>query len=521
MTFLPSVRIGTRLAIGFAIVLALSVLSTAFALYNARANAEATKRMMASPLVKERIASDWYVLIYSAIARTSIIAKSSDSTISSAFADVIAASSKKGGEILKTLEPLMASEEEKAIYKEAIEFRIKYQAAKDAVMNAKKAGAEAEAAKLYTETFLPSAKIYDQRVQDFVAFQRKAIDDAALAIELANSRSNQLLLGLGLLVVALGAMLAFIISRSITGPLKFALGIAKTVADGDLTMTIEQGNRDEIGELLGALQAMTDQLSSTVTRVRAGTETIAVASREIASGNMDLSQRTEQQASALEETAASMEELSATVKQNADSAKQANQLAQGASTVAIKGGDVVGQVVTTMKGINESSRKIVDIIGVIDGIAFQTNILALNAAVEAARAGEQGRGFAVVASEVRSLAGRSANAAKEIKSLIAASVTRVEQGTALVDQAGITMAEVVASIKRVTDIMGAISAASAEQSLGVAQVGEAVTQMDRATQQNAALVEESAAAAESLNGQAQQLVQAVAVFKLSRDRLGR
>jgi len=253
-----------------------------------------------------------------------------------------------------------------------------------------------------------------------------------------------------------------------------------------------------------------------VHRVRLNADSVATASAEISQGNSDLSMRTEEQASALEETAASMEELSSTVRQNAENARQGNQLAQNASTVAVRGGEVVGQVVDTMKGINDASRKIADIIGVIDGIAFQTNILALNAAVEAARAGEQGRGFAVVASEVRSLAGRSAEAAKEIKGLISDSVQRVEQGTVLVDQAGTTMAEVVAAIRRVTDIMGEISAASTEQSQGVAQVGEAVTQMDQATQQNAALVEESAAAAESLKLQAQQLVQAVAVFKLAQ-----
>ena len=264
-----------------------------------------------------------------------------------------------------------------------------------------------------------------------------------------------------------------------------------------------------------AMKATLDKMDVAVSAVRQGASGIALASAEIAQGNSDLSARTEQQASALEQTAASMEELSSTVRQNADNARQGNQLAQNASSVAVRGGEVVGQVVDTMKGINDASRKIADIIGVIDGIAFQTNILALNAAVEAARAGEQGRGFAVVASEVRSLAGRSAEAAKEIKGLISDSVQRVEQGTALVDQAGATMTEVVAAIRRVTDIMGEISAASTEQSSGVAQVGEAVTQMDQATQQNAALVEESAAAAESLKLQAQQLVQAVAVFKLA------
>jgi methyl-accepting chemotaxis protein len=265
---------------------------------------------------------------------------------------------------------------------------------------------------------------------------------------------------------------------------------------------------------MAQLKVMQESLAKVVSHVRGGSESVETASAEIAQGNHDLSARTEQQASALEETAASMEQLSAAVKQNADSARQANQLAMSASSVAITGGEVVSQVVQTMKGINESSRRISDIIQVIDGIAFQTNILALNAAVEAARAGEQGRGFAVVASEVRSLAGRSAEAAKEIKSLINASVERVEQGTALVDQAGSTMTEVVGSIRRVTDIMGEISAASSEQASGVAQVGEAVTQMDQTTQQNAALVEQMAAAASSLKSQANDLVSTVAVFKL-------
>jgi methyl-accepting chemotaxis protein len=294
-----------------------------------------------------------------------------------------------------------------------------------------------------------------------------------------------------------------------------AAAVARSVAQGDLSLRVPVAANDN-HSIMAALAQMSEYLVTIVAQVRASSDSIATGSSEIAQGNNDLSGRTEQQASSLEETAASMEQLSSTVKQNADNARQANQLALGASTVAVKGGQVVGEVVHTMKGINDSSKKIADIINVIDGIAFQTNILALNAAVEAARAGEQGRGFAVVASEVRSLAGRSADAAKEIKGLITASVERVEQGTALVDQAGATMSEVVASIKRVTDIMGEISAASTEQSAGVAQIGEAVSQMDQATQQNAALVEESAAAAESLKSQAEQLVQAVAVFKLAQ-----
>ena len=318
--------------------------------------------------------------------------------------------------------------------------------------------------------------------------------------------------------IVAGVLFAFMFGmalvRGISRSLSEALDAAHAVAQGDLNHTIQVDGKDEVAHLLIALSDMQASLASVVTTVRQGSESVATASAQIASGNHDLSARTESQASALEETAASMEELSVTVKQNADNARHANQLAQSASTVAIKGGEVVAQVVETMKHINDSSKRIFDIISVIDGIAFQTNILALNAAVEAARAGEQGRGFAVVASEVRSLAGRSAEAAKEIKSLIGASVERVEQGSTLVVQAGATMTEVVSSIRRVTDIMGEISAASNEQSMGVSQVGEAVMQMDQVTQQNAALVEEMAAAASSLKSQAQELVGTMARFKL-------
>jgi methyl-accepting chemotaxis protein len=323
----------------------------------------------------------------------------------------------------------------------------------------------------------------------------------------------------GVTVFAIMACLfaAFLIARSLRkqlgGEPQYASDIARQIAAGDLSVAIDLQASDK-SSLLATMKSMRDSLFSVVGTVRAGSEGVATASAQIASGNNDLSQRTEEQASALQQAAASMEQLVSTVKQNADNARQADQLAQSASAVAIKGGEVVAQVVETMKGINESSKKISDIISAIDGIAFQTNILALNAAVEAARAGEQGRGFAVVASEVRSLAGRSAEAAKEIKYLINASVERVEQGSQLVDQAGATMTEVVGSIRRVTDMMGEISAANAEQSQGVAQIGEAVTQMDTVTQQNAALVEEMAAAATSLQYQAQDLVGAVAIFKL-------
>jgi methyl-accepting chemotaxis protein len=322
-----------------------------------------------------------------------------------------------------------------------------------------------------------------------------------------------------LTISALSAAVALAVGWLITRRLVRALGAepadlggaARRIAEGNLS-PVPGADRAPAGSVLASMGTMQAHLVRLISQVRSSADSIATASAQIAQGNNDLSGRTEEQASALEETAASMEELSSTVKLNAENASQANQMAQNASAVAIRGGDVVSEVVETMKGINDSSRQIADIIGVIDGIAFQTNILALNAAVEAARAGEQGRGFAVVASEVRNLAGRSAEAAKEIKLLIGASVDRVEQGSALVDKAGATMAEVVGSIKRVTDIMGEISSASSEQSAGVSQVGEAVTQMDQATQQNAALVEESAAAADSLKSQAQQLVQAVALF---------
>jgi methyl-accepting chemotaxis protein len=340
--------------------------------------------------------------------------------------------------------------------------------------------------------------------------------DAAIASRVVGSALGAAALAAALIVVSL--VIARSVIKQLGGEPAEANAITHRMAKGDLSVDIALRQGDDYSIMHG-IKTMRDNVAAIVANVREGSHGVATSSAEIAQGNHDLSARTEQQASALEETAASMEELGSTVKQNADSARQANQLATSASAVAIRGGEVVGQVVETMRGIDESSRKISDIISVIDGIAFQTNILALNAAVEAARAGEQGRGFAVVASEVRSLAGRSADAAKEIKVLINASVARVEQGNFLADQAGTTMTEVVASIKRVTDIMGEISAASTEQSAGVSQVGEAVTQMDQSTQQNAALVEQMAAAASSLESQAADLVKAVSVFKLNQPAL--
>jgi methyl-accepting chemotaxis protein len=390
-------------------------------------------------------------------------------------------------------------------------------AAAGKVLEAVAAHADAEALKAAMTTahtvYLAHRAGVDSTVKESVAFADSSLERAGSA---SRSMLWEVATLLGLATVGLGG-LGWWIRRSILaavgGEPSIAAAVARSVAQGDLAVQVPvmAGDRSSI---MAALSQMSGSLASIVGQVRSSSDSIATGSNQIAQGNNDLSTRTEQQASAIEKTATSMDELSATVKQNADNALQANQLALVAADVAVKGGEVVGQVVSTMEGINDSSREIADIVGVIDGIAFQTNILALNAAVEAARAGEQGRGFAVVASEVRELAQRSAAAARQIKQLIDASVERVETGTALVGRAGAAMADVVGSIKRVTDMMEEITAASHEQGAGVAQVGQAVTQLDQATQQNAALAEESASAAESLKQQAQQLVQAVAVFKL-------
>ena len=512
--FIENIKIGPRLGIGFALILVMTVFIAIVGVWRLNDVAQSTHAMMDQPLTKERVFTDWYGQNFGAIRRTQAIIKSTDPELSAYFKEDGVATAKRVVELSKQAEPLIQGAAEKTLYEKIMAQRKLYSVARDDALKAKAAGDNEAAVKLLDQAYTPQAKAYQDMLQEMVTLQRAEIDATAHGIDATASLSTKLIAILSTCAVALGLGFSWLLTIGITRPIRQAVELAETVAGGDLTRTIEATSNDETGALLRALANMNNSLVGIVTEVRTGTDSITTASSEISAGNHDLSARTEQQASSLEETAASMEELTSTVKQNADNARQANGLAQTASDVAIKGGAVVSQVIVTMGSINESSRKIVDIIGVIDGIAFQTNILALNAAVEAARAGEQGRGFAVVASEVRTLAQRSAAAAKEIKTLIGNSVDQVDAGAKLVDQAGATMEQVVASIRRVTDIMGEITIASAEQTEGIEQVNQAIAEMDQVTQQNAALVEESAAAAESMQQQAGRLVQVVSVFKL-------
>ncbi|MCO5356198.1 methyl-accepting chemotaxis protein [Acidovorax kalamii] len=418
-------------------------------------------------------------------------------------------------QLLDTLGQQITSPEGKAALAETQRARSDYAAQLQRYSELANAGQLDEARTILTGAMAAPRATYFEALDRLIAYQESLAKNAQAEAVAAVSTMNVFVLSLTGLSLIAGAVIGLRIVRSTTEPLRRAVDAARAVAAGDLSLPITYRGTNETAQLLKALLEMQQSLVHLVGQVRHNSDSVSNASAEIAQGNNDLSARTEQQASALQETAASMEQLNTAVRNNADNAQRADAMARSASEVAAQGGSVVAEVVHTMKDINESSRQIADIVGVIDSIAFQTNILALNAAVEAARAGEQGRGFAVVATEVRVLASRSAEASREIKSLIGTSVERVEAGTALVDRAGQTMSEVVASIRRVTDIMGEISAASTEQSQGVDQINEAVTQMDQATQQNAALVEEMAAAAASLNHQATDLVNTVATFRLS------
>jgi methyl-accepting chemotaxis protein len=412
------------------------------------------------------------------------------------------------------LAALVTDPEEKRIYAAFQQDLYAYMAESSKVTALSHAGKKDEARALFKGA---SNKIYRKINEEFEALS-KHNDDGSNASEQAAEQifnmSRKLIIGALILAVAIGLLLAMWVARIVARPLNDAIGVAQRVASGDLTADIEVASRDETGMVMSSLRDMNQSLAHVVGQVRGSTDAIATASAQIASGNMDLSARTEGQASSLEETASAMEALTTTVRQNADNARLADQLAQSASSVAADGGKVVGDVITTMEAISVASRKVVDIIGVIDGIAFQTNILALNAAVEAARAGEQGRGFAVVASEVRNLAQRSATAAKEIKQLIEDSVRQMDSGTVLVQQAGNTMDQIVASVQRVSGVVGEISASSVEQRSGIEEINKAIVQIDETTQQNAALVEEAAAAAAALQEQAESLARLAATFRL-------
>jgi methyl-accepting chemotaxis protein len=512
-----NVKIGTRMGAAFGAVLVLALLLVAVGVTRLQNVARATAEM---DLANRRadLASQWLTANLTNGALTQARLRSVDAADSKAIADKMAANSASVSSAQKELAQLVARSEAERLLanigakrKEFLDLRAKIFA-----MAENGTASPAELRSMVDSKLQPLSNAYDDAMRELVRFQAGLLKQARADVDAMVESGKTLLLLAGGAVAVLSALLAWMLTRSITRPLGEAVEIARTVASGDLAVEVRVMSSDETGQLMAALKTMTGNLNQLVARVRLGTETIATAATEVAEGNLDLSARTEQQAGSLEETASSMEELTGTVQQNAENARQGTQLAASASSVAEKGGAVVSRVVETMAAINGSARKIVDIIGVIDGIAFQTNILALNAAVEAARAGEQGRGFAVVASEVRTLAQRSASAAKEIKALIDDSVQQVEAGSALVNEAGATMQEVVRSVHRVSDLMAEISSASQEQRDGIEQVNQAIGQMDQVTQQNAALVEEAAAATQSMREQADTLAQAVSAFRLDR-----
>jgi methyl-accepting chemotaxis protein len=509
-----NLKVGTRLGYGFGMVMLLLIGITGVGIIDLRALNQSTDLIVKDRYPKVAMANTVLEEInVIAIAMRNTLVLNNETDIKEELNAIVSAR-KNINENLGELDRLLSTPKGKEIFNAIRSARDKYRAGQDEFIQLVADGKKPEATTLLLNTLMQTQKAYLKEVRNLVRLGGVLMDKSSDEATAQYNSGVILILSLAGVAILLAGGFAYWVTRSITGPLNEAVKIAQTVASGDLTNRIEVKTTDETGQLLQALKDMNDSLFKIIGEVRSGTDTIATASSQIASGNLDLSSRTEEQASSLEETASSMEELTSTVKQNADNARQANQLAVSASDVALKGGAVVSQVVNTMGSINESAKKIVDIIGVIDGIAFQTNILALNAAVEAARAGEQGRGFAVVATEVRSLAQRSAAAAKEIKTLIGDSVNKVEVGSKLVDEAGSTMQEIVDSVRRVTDIMGEITAASSEQSAGIEQVNQAIAQMDEVTQQNAALVEEAAAAASSLQNQAGNLAHVVSIFKL-------
>jgi methyl-accepting chemotaxis protein len=513
-------RMAHKLWLAVILIVVMLVAVVGFAAYRSakvQAHADAVSKDMES---RVQAALRWSGLTETNAARTQALIVSSDPAVEAEFKDVITATSAQISEVQKSLESMALSEADKQQMAKIAAARKTMIDLRGEARKLKSDGQQEQAVTLITQKYNPSVAAYTTTLREFVQQQQQgaeAVQKQMAAERMLTVKIAAVAVGLLLLAIIVGA---YYLIGSIQRPLEQANGLAERIAGGDLSMQESVTRGDEFGDLLRSLYAMSSALGRMVHQVRQSTDSIAIASAEIATGNHDLSARTEQTSSNLQETAAAMEQFTSTIQQSAGSAQQASSLAAGATGVARRGGEVVNQVVATMEDINHSSKKIADIIGVIDGIAFQTNILALNAAVEAARAGEQGRGFAVVASEVRSLAQRSAEAAKEIKLLISASVEKVETGSRLVSDAGTTMTDIVQSVQRVTDMIGEITAASSEQSAGVSQVNKAISNLDQMTQQNAALVEESAAAAQSLREQADHLAREVSMFKVNAASYG-
>ncbi|RFP20414.1 hypothetical protein D0T25_14735 [Duganella sp. BJB488] len=514
---LSDMKVSKRLTIGFGATLLLLLIIAVSSWLSIRTSAADTHNLLTGRLKVERLILHWKGLVETNLQRSLAAVKSTDPEVQKFFEDGIARTSALAQEDLRQITELMTDPAAKALFAAAADKRTQYLAVRKRVLAEKHSGDPEQVRRLIDQELLPASATYLASLQLLITRQTEVIDEIGAGILQRGEQSAWMIVALSAASVVLALVLGLLISRSLLkqlgGEPAYAASITDCIAAGDLTVQVAL-RPDDRSSLLYSIAAMRARLAAIVSEVRAGTDAVATASSQIASGNMDLSSRTEQQAGSLEETASSMEQLTATVKQNAEFARQANQLASAASGVAARGGEVVAEVVTTMESITASSRQIVDIIGVIDGIAFQTNLLALNAAVEAARAGEQGRGFAVVASEVRNLAQRSANAAQDIKQLIGKSVETIGNGAALVDEAGLTMSDMVASVKRVSDIMQQIMQAGAEQQAGIEQINQAIIEMDGVTQQNTALVEQAASAAEALQGLSGHLAGLVSVFQV-------
>jgi methyl-accepting chemotaxis protein len=508
-------RIGIRLSVGFAVILALLTLMSVIGVLRLTSIDDATEHLVNELLLKERLAGDWLLATQSNAIRAEAIARSGDAVNQAYFQQSM--DSKSGGitALQKKLEALLEDPAEKKLFAEVVARRATYIDKRKAVVALKSAGNDEEAKRAIDSVMMPALTSYVGSIEAVQQYYKTQINSAHQSIN-DDYRAARLFIILAAVSALLaGIFLAWYLTVGITRPLTRALDLARLVAEGDLSAPAQiHAALDETGQLLSALHDMQENLVRTIQEIRSGTETIATASNQIAVGNLDLSSRTEEQAGSLGQTASSMDQLTSTVRQSADNARQANQMVVSAAEFATKGGAMVHQVMSTMDLITASSRQMTDIISVIDGIAFQTNILALNASVEAARAGEQGRGFAVVASEVRNLAQRSATAAKEIKALIGASEANIKLGSKLVHDTGATMNDIVESVRHVTDIMSEIMAATQEQTTGIEHVNQAISEMDSVTQQNAALVEQAAAAADSLRDQAASLDRIVGVFRL-------